>query len=62
MIFQIMAIFIPWKASSISCIVGWELFLRRAYMDMTSPGVQKPHCDPWALAIRSCPNTTLYIG
>ena len=25
-------------------------------MDMTKPGVQKPHCDPWAraIAIRSC--------
>ncbi len=22
-------------------------------MDITKPGVQKPHCDPWARAIRS---------
>lgn len=27
--------------------------LRRAYIDMTIPGVQNPHCDPWALAILS---------
>ena len=26
----------------------------RAYMDMTIPGVQKPHCEPCALAMRSC--------
>lgn len=31
--------------------VGW--FLSRAYMDITIPGVQKPHWEPWILAIRS---------
>ena len=25
--------------------------LSRVYMDMTMPGVQKPHCDPWLAAI-----------
>lgn len=43
----------PWKASSISAIIGVGLFLSRAYMDMTIPGVQKPHWEPWAFAIRS---------
>ena len=23
-------------------------------MDMTKPGVQKPHCEPWLLASRAC--------
>lgn len=27
---------------------------RRAYMAMTMPGVQKPHCAPCDLARRSC--------
>lgn len=31
---------------------GW--FLSSVYMDMTMPGVQKPHWEPWARAIRSC--------
>ena len=25
--------------------------LSSVYMDMTMPGVQKPHCDPWLAAI-----------
>ena len=45
---------IPWKASSISTSEGLLLLRRRQYMDMTNPGVQKPHWDPWALAILSC--------
>lgn len=47
----------PWKASSTSAMVGVGLFLSNAYMDMTMPGVQKPHWEPWAFAIRSW-NTT----
>ena len=23
-------------------------------MDITKPGVQKPHCEPWLLASRAC--------
>ena len=45
---------LPWKASSISSSVGVALFRRREYMDMTNPGVQNPHWDPWAFAILSC--------
>ena len=45
--------FIPSKALSISFCVGTGLFLRRVYIDITIPGVQNPHWDPWDLAIRS---------
>ena len=45
--------FIPSKALSISFCVGAGLFLRRVYIDITIPGVQNPHWDPWDLAIRS---------
>jgi len=34
---------IPSKALSISLCVGKGLFLSRAYMDITIPGVQNPH-------------------
>lgn len=44
---------VPWKASSTSAIVGVGLFLNRAYMDITIPGVQNPHWEPWDFAIRS---------
>lgn len=44
---------VPWKASSTSAMVGLGLFLSRAYMDMTMPGVQNPHWEPWAFAILS---------
>lgn len=30
------------------------LVRRRAYMDMTNPGVQNPHCEPWAAASLAC--------
>ena len=45
--------FIPSKALSISFCVGTRLFLRTVYIDITIPGVQNPHWDPWDLAIRS---------
>lgn len=45
---------LPWKASCKSCSVGRGLFRRRVYMDITKPGVQKPHWVPWLLAILSC--------
>ena len=45
--------FIPSKALSISFCVGTGLFLRRVYIDITIPGVQNPHWEPWDLAIRS---------
>lgn len=45
--------FLPPRASLMSSTVGWGLFLSRVYMDITIPGVQKPHWEPWALAIRS---------
>lgn len=45
---------LPWKAISRFFIVGLGMLRKRAYMDMTIPGVQKPHCDPWDFAIRSC--------
>ena len=44
---------LPSNALSISLCVGTGLFLRRAYIDITIPGVQNPHWDPWDLAIRS---------
>jgi hypothetical protein len=45
---------LPWNAISISFIVGLGKFLSNVYIDMTIPGVQKPHCDPWASAILFC--------
>ena len=44
---------IPSNALSISVCVGTGLFLRRVYIDITIPGVQNPHWDPWDLAILS---------
>ena len=44
---------LPWNAFSISTFVGIGLFLRRVYIDITIPGVQNPHWDPWDLAILS---------
>ena len=44
---------LPSNALSISTFVGTGLFLRRVYIDITIPGVQNPHWDPWDLAIRS---------
>ena len=45
---------LPSSAFSISSSLGVTLFLSNVYIDITIPGVQKPHCDPWALAMRSC--------
>ena len=46
---------LPPTASSISARVGRPALERkRAYMDMTKPGVQKPHCEPCASAIALC--------
>ena len=45
--------YIPSNALSISFCVGKGLFLRRVYMDITIPGVQNPHWEPWDFAIRS---------
>ena len=44
---------LPSKASNRSCSVGWALFLSRAYIDITKPGVQKPHWEPLCIARRS---------
>lgn len=44
---------IPSNAVSSSSSDGVGLFLRRAYMDITMPGVQNPHCEPCAFAMRS---------
>lgn len=52
---------LPSKALSISLWVGKGLFLSRAYMDITIPGVQNPHWDPWHLEIRSLWNTKQQI-
>lgn len=30
-------------------------------MDITIPGVQNPHCEPWALAIRSWTGCSLVL-
>ena len=37
----------PASASSISWRVGFCLARYSAYSDITNPGVQKPHCEPW---------------
>jgi hypothetical protein len=47
----------PSKAFSISAEVGRGLFLNNVYIDITIPGVQNPHCEPWDLAILSCVKT-----
>ena len=52
---------LPSKALSISLCVGKGVFLSRAYMDITIPGVQNPHWDPWHLAILSLWNTKQQI-
>ena len=41
---------LTWKYVSMSSIFGAGLFRSKVYMDMTMPGVQNPHCDPWASA------------
>lgn len=45
--------FTPWKAFSISSMVGSGWFRSSVYMLMTIPGVQNPHWEPWLLAILS---------
>jgi len=40
----------PPSASSISIFVGCGLVLTSAYIAMTNPGVQNPHCEPCACA------------
>ena len=52
---------IPSNAFSISSSLGIVLFLSNVYIDITIPGVQKPHCDPWAFAMRSCVYTVEHI-
>lgn len=37
----------PSKAISTSFFVGAGLFLSSVKADMTNPGVQNPHCNPW---------------
>jgi len=37
----------PCMERSMSSNWGTGLFRRSVYMDITMPGVQKPHCDPW---------------
>ena len=52
---------LTWKYVSMSSMFGFLLFLRRVYMDMTMPGVQNPHWEPWELAIRSCTACNLVL-
>ena len=40
-------------------MVGFGMLRNKAYIDMTIPGVQNPHCDPCAMAIRSCTGCNL---
>lgn len=44
---------LPSNALCISLYDGKGLFLNNVYIDITIPGVQNPHCDPWDFAIRS---------
>ena len=52
----------PDNASSMSCgdinafsaVSLLRAFNNNAYMDMTNPGVQNPHCDPCAFAMAIC--------
>ena len=37
---------VTWKYVSTSSMEGRGLFLRRVYILITMPGVQKPHWDP----------------
>lgn len=52
---------LPPSATVMSSMLGCGLFLSKVYMDITMPGVQNPHWDPWALAIRSCKHTHKHI-
>lgn len=45
---------LPARLSSISVSVGADVLdLSNEYIDMTKPGVQKPHWEPCALASRA---------
>ena len=37
----------PSSAFSTSTFEGRGLFLSKVKVDITNPGVQKPHCRPW---------------
>ena len=52
---------LPSKAASSWCGEGRGWFLSRVYIDMTNPGVQNPHCDPWAAASFSCTGTMVQV-
>eukprot|EP00041_Stephanoeca_diplocostata_P033967 m.1137871 g.1137871 ORF g.1137871 m.1137871 type:complete len:388 (+) comp24437_c1_seq4:2946-4109(+) len=45
---------LPSNASSMSTAVGFGLCCNNAYIDMTMPGVQNPHCDPCPSASSFC--------
>ena len=54
---------LPARFSSISSMEGALVLQRsRLYMDMTKPGVQKPHWEPWALASLSCTGCRPSLG
>ena len=53
---------LPSNALSNSSIDGWGLLRNSVYIDMTIPGVQKPHCDPWLLASLSYHNIAQYLS
>lgn len=42
--------YLPARAAIICSEVGSGWFLSKVYMDITIPGVQKPHWEPWHLA------------
>lgn len=49
--------YLPARAAIICSEVGSGWFLSKVYMDMTIPGEQKPHWEPWHLASLSCNGT-----
>lgn len=48
---------LPSRAAIICSMEGSAWFLSKAYMDITIPGVQKPHWEPWHLASLSWKET-----
>lgn len=50
---------LPSIAVSTSSLDGFGFFLSKVYMDITNPGEQYPHWDPWRLANRSCGKTVI---
>ena len=53
---------LPARASRSCSSEGCGWFLSSVYMDITIPGVQKPHWVPWLLAILSWMDTGMVTG